>query len=104
MCADQETSFTHAQAKSGKLLLIGSTEGCDIVVPGSFVSRSHAYIATERNDFFLVDASTNGTFIQTEDERVQYVHRDRVRLWGTGWISLRETLHACEPLLFRETV
>lgn len=102
--ADTEAVFTHAQAKSGKRFSLGCEERCDVVVPGEHISRSHAYIETERSDFFLVDSSTNGTFVQTEDERVQFVHRGRVRLWGTGWISLGETLHAGDPVLFREMV
>lgn len=102
--AGGEVSFTHAQAKSGKVLSLGRETACDVVVEGQFVSGVHAHIETDRNDFFLVDTSTNGTFVQTEDEKVQFVHRDRVRLWGCGWISLGETLHASDPLLFRETV
>ena len=102
--ADKIASVTHAEARDGKVLSIGRGPECDLVVDGRFVSFAHAYIETERDDFFLVDASANGTFLQTEDERVQYVHRGRVRLWGTGWIALGETLHACEPVLFRETL
>lgn len=102
--AGSEAQFTHAHAQGGKVLSLGREHGCDVTVPREFVSATHAYIEMDRNDFFLVDASTNGTFVQTEDERVQFVHRNRVRLWGAGWISMGETLHAGDPVLFKETV
>ena len=102
--AGKESQFTHAQAESGEVLSLGRGEKCDIRVGREFVSGTHAYIELDRNDFFLVDASTNGTFVQTEDERVHFVHRNRVRLWGSGWISLGETLHSGDPVLFKERV
>lgn len=102
--AGKDTHLTHAQARSGEVLSLGRGQYCDVSVPRDFVSANHAFIEVDRNDFFLVDASTNGTFIQTEDERVQFVHRNRVRLWGSGWISMGETLHTGDPVLFKETV
>ena len=49
-------------------------------VHGDYVSRSHAYIEIDGSDFLLVDASTNGSFVQTEDEQVEFVHRGHIRL------------------------
>jgi hypothetical protein len=40
----------------------------------------------------LVDHSTNGTNVQTEDERISMVHPGEMRWWGAGWISLGEPL------------
>ncbi len=91
-----------AQAKDGAVLTLGTEQTNDIVFGGGHASRHHAYVEVHRNDFYLVDTSTNGTFVQTEDERVQFIHRDRVRLWGVGWISLGDPLHVRKPLLFRE--
>lgn len=102
--AGKDLQLTHAQAQSGMVLSLGSGQTCDVVVAREYISSAHAHIEVDRNDFFLVDASTNGTFLQTEDERVQYVHRNRVRLWGSGWISLGESLHAGDLVLFKEAV
>lgn len=84
------------------MLTLGTAADNDVVFGGEFASRQHAFIEVHRKDFYLVDTSTNGTFVQTEDERVEYVHRDRVRLWGSGWISLGDPLHKQRPLIFRE--
>ena len=100
----KEKQLTHARAQSGEVLSLGRGHDCDGVVRREFGSGNHAHIEVDRNDFLLVDESTNGTFVQTEDERVQFVHRNRVRLWGSGWISLGETLHAGNPVLCKETV
>jgi len=77
---------------AGQTLSMGtaSTEG--LVVTGAFASRSHAYIERRNQDYVLVDHSTNGTYVQTEDERISMVHRGEMRLWGAGWISLGEPL------------
>ncbi len=91
-----------AQAKDGIALTLGTEQTCDVVYAGEHTSRNHAFIEAHRGDFYLVDTSSNGTFVQTEDERVQYVHRDRVRLWGVGWISLGTPLHVKKPIMFRE--
>ena len=85
-------------------LTLGRDDANQLVWDGEFTSRNHAYIEIQRNDFYLVDASANGTFVQTEDEQIHYVHRNSVRLWGVGWISLGEPLHARKPILFREVV
>ena len=59
-------------------------------VDGDYVSRRHARIEADEHHFVLIDESTNGTFVQTEDRKLTFVRRDRVRLWGEGWISLGE--------------
>ena len=86
------------------LLTLGKDPDNQLVWDGEFTSRHHAYIEIQRNDFYLVDESANGSFVQTEDEQIQYVHRSKVRLWGVGWISLGEPLHTRRPILFREVV
>ena len=50
---------------------------------------------------YLVDFSTNGTYVQTEDEQVTHVHRGKLKLWGEGWISLGEPLNLGQPIHYR---
>ena len=82
--------------------LLGTQPGCDFVCAGEYASRQHAQLVFARNDFFLVDSSTNGTFIQTEDEQVSHVHRCKIRLWGAGWISLGTPLNSGIPIYFQQ--
>ncbi len=83
-------------------LSLGKAEGNDLVADSKQTSRRHATIEFRHNDFFLVDASTNGTYVQTEDEQVTLVHRGKIRLWGAGWISLGQPLSMGQPIHFRQ--
>ena len=80
---------------------LGARVDADLTVPGSFTSRDHAVIEHRKQFYVLVDHSTNGTFVQTEDERVTFVHRSELRLWGDGWIALGEPLSAESAIRFR---
>jgi pSer/pThr/pTyr-binding forkhead associated (FHA) protein len=71
---------------------IGTDPASDFVVTGAFASRHHARIVCRRQSFWLVDESSNGTFVRNEDTSVVFVHRRDVRLWGTGWLSFGEPL------------
>ena len=80
--------------------LLGTRRDADLIVDGRFASRRHAHIERRNRDFVLVDHSTNGTYVQNEDERVTHVHRAAFRLWGDGWISLGEPLSLDNAIRF----
>lgn len=67
--------------------VIGRGATCGLRLELPFVSRSHARIECERQYFMLIDESSNGTFVRSEDETVCHVHRGRFRLWGAGMLS-----------------
>ena len=83
-------------------LCIGKDRGNDLIFSGEFTSRRHAHIEIRRNDFYLVDTSTNGTFVQTDDEHIHYLHRSSLRLWGGGWIAPGQPLHVARPIRFTD--
>jgi pSer/pThr/pTyr-binding forkhead associated (FHA) protein len=80
---------------------LGTLTDCGVQVAGPFTSRRHATIERRKHSYVLVDHSTNGTFVQTEDERVAFVRRAEVRLWGEGWISLGAPLSEASAIRFR---
>jgi pSer/pThr/pTyr-binding forkhead associated (FHA) protein len=82
-------------------LTLGALASSGLQVAGPFTSRDHAIIERRKRSFVLVDHSTNGTFVQTEDERVTFVRRGEVRLWGEGWISLGDPLSDESAIRFR---
>ncbi len=84
-------------------ILLGTCENSDLILTGSHTSRSHARIEYRKQFFVLIDHSTNGTFVQTEDEQVTFVRRGELRLWGNGWIALGERLNADSAIRFRHT-
>ena len=82
---------------------LGTADDADLTVSGSTASRSHAHIEHRKQYFVLVDHSTNGTFVQTEDEQVTFLRRGELRLWGYGWIALGAPLSAETAIRFRHT-
>ncbi len=73
-------------------VVIGRQEGCDLTVNHGFASRRHATIENRRGKYFLVDHSTNGTYVMNHNQQVVFLRRDEMQLVGSGEISL-----GCEP-------
>ena len=69
-------------------ITMGRAEDNDIVVKGNLISRVHARIEKRRNKYFLVDESTNGSFIVTVSGEESFIRRDSVQLTGEGVIGL----------------
>lgn len=69
-------------------LTLGRAEDNDIVVKGNLISRVHARIEMGRSKVVLVDQSTNGSFVVTQEGKESFVRRDSVTLQGTGLIGL----------------
>lgn len=67
-------------------LTIGRVPGNDLVVEDAAVSREHAEILRRKGLLYLVDRSTNGTFLQTEGGIVRHVQHAEVPLEGQGRI------------------
>jgi class 3 adenylate cyclase len=67
---------------------IGRAEDNDLIVKGNLISRLHARIELSRNKLVLIDQSTNGTFVQTQDGEESFVRRDSLQLKGEGMIGL----------------
>lgn len=84
-------------------IVLGSADGADLTVDSGLASRVHARIEHRKQFFVLVDHSTNGTFVQTEDEQVTFLRRGELRLWGNGWIALGEPLSTETAIRFRHT-
>jgi len=55
---------------------------------GNLVSRLHARVEAGKNRFMLVDQSTNGTFVQSQNGDDAFVRRDAIPLKGQGVIGL----------------
>jgi adenylate cyclase len=69
-------------------LSIGRVEGNDVVVPDSAASREHAEIIRRRNFYYLVDRSTNGTYLRPGAGKPRHVHREEILLEGKGSFAL----------------
>jgi adenylate cyclase len=75
---------------------LGRSEECTLVVPATSSSRKHAKITPRGGRFYLVDHSTNGTYVLQANGDELVVHRDEIMLVGSGHIRLGDPLS--EPL------
>ena len=68
-------------------IVLGRDVSCQIVVADRMASRQHARIERRRDKFFLIDQSTNGTFVDVAGEPEIILRREEVMLRGTGRIA-----------------
>ena len=71
-----------------KEITMGRADENDVVQKGSLISRLHARIELLRGRFLLVDQSTNGTFVTSDEGKESFVRRDSMVLQGRGFIGL----------------
>ena len=69
------------------ILLMGREMGNDVVVIDPRTSRQHARIERRREGFFVVDQSTNGTFIANDGGGEQCIRGGEAMLAGQGRIG-----------------
>lgn len=83
--------------------LMGRGEKNNLVVRDQSVSRTHASIEYRRGKFVLIDRSTNGTFLQINDEETVFLHRDQMHLRREGIILLGQdgSESGCEVIHFQ---
>jgi adenylate cyclase len=67
---------------------LGRDPGCDLINKESTASRRHARVENRRSQYFLVDDSTNGTYVQIGDAAEVLLRREPILLRGSGKISL----------------
>jgi class 3 adenylate cyclase len=80
---------------------IGRAEDNDVIVKGNLISRLHARIEINRHKFVLVDQSTNGTFVQSQEGDESFVRRDSVQIKGKGMIGLGKLPEPDSPQTIR---
>lgn len=76
-------TLDHAHAA----MVLGRDAQCDVVIADRNASRQHARIECRRDKFFLVDQSTNGTFVAFAHEAEVVLRREEIMLRGTGRIG-----------------
>ncbi|HEV7820261.1 MAG TPA: adenylate/guanylate cyclase domain-containing protein [Burkholderiales bacterium] len=74
-----------------KSVSLGRDAGNDMMVPDKMASRVHCKIEFRRGNFFLVDQSTNGTFVTVGSDAEVLLKREQIMLRGNGVICLGHT-------------
>jgi adenylate cyclase len=80
------------QANAG--IVLGRDAACQIVIADPKASRQHARIERRRDKFFLIDQSTNGTFVAVAGEPEISLRREEVMLRGSGQIAFGHSVGA----------
>jgi adenylate cyclase len=87
-------------------LVMGRHRSCDLIVQHALVSRKHATIICKRGKFFLLDHSSNGSFVGEANQQAVVICRDMAQLKESGVISLGIEPHMNPEhvIRFRNTV
>ena len=84
-----------------KSVNIGRADDNDLVIKGNLISRIHAKVEMRRGKFFLIDQSTNGTFLLTDSLEEIFVRRDSTELTRGGYIGLGKVATSDAPLAIK---
>ena len=68
-------------------IVLGRDAGCQIAIADRMASRHHARIERRRDKYFLIDQSTNGTYVVFAGESEIALRREEVMLRGQGRIA-----------------
>lgn len=80
-----QTALALEQANAG--IVLGRDASCQIAVADRMASRQHARIERRQDKFFLIDQSTNGTFVAFAGEAEITLRREELMLRGVGRIA-----------------
>lgn len=73
---------------SSSEITIGRANESHLVIDSDYTSRHHATIECRRGAFFLIDHSSNGSYLMDDKKRTVKVKREMHQLHGSGVISL----------------
>jgi hypothetical protein len=75
-------------------LTIGRGDQSDIQIESELASRNHARLGFQQTNFILTDQSTNGTFVQIDNDDEVFLHNEQIVLRSSGVISLGRHIRA----------
>jgi len=80
-----------------RTFVIGRGVQSDLLCQARLASRTHCVIEFRRGKFLLMDQSSNGTFVKTDDGENIFLRRQELMLWGSGKIALGEEVSKEDP-------
>ncbi|MBF0446900.1 MAG: FHA domain-containing protein [Magnetococcales bacterium] len=84
--------------ESNPVVTMGRGKTNALVIPDHMSSRNHAKFEARRGRIYLIDQSTNGTYITPKGEQTIFVHRDEHILHDSGVIGLGHEVNTTDPL------
>lgn len=86
----------------GAQITMGRDQDCDLVIQDRRASRKHASIEWRKGRPFLIDRSTNGTFVAQGNDPEVFLRRSEVALSGKGTICFTGTVTSQEANTARD--
>jgi len=88
--------------KKQNSVILGREEACQIVVQNDLASRQHVRIEFRSGKFYIVDQSTNGTYIRFKDGSIVCITCNEMILEGSGSLSMGQSFseQAIDPVEF----
>ena len=86
----------------GAHITMGRDQDCDLVIQDRRASRKHASIEWRKGRPFLIDRSTNGTFVAQGNDPEVFLRRSEVALEGKGTICFTATVTSQEASTVRD--
>ena len=77
----------HQVSREGDGNWIGRSSQCFARFSSNYISRQHAKLYFDENNYYLMDNSMNGTYVKNDDGEV-FITKEKVVLRGSGLISL----------------
>lgn len=87
-CGDREVILDESRT----VLVLGRNRVCNLRIDEPLASRQHIRIERRNDRFFLVDQSTNGTWLRQHDGTEHFIRRSEYPLVNRGRISLGRRL------------
>ncbi len=73
-------------------LTLGRSETADVCVDETLASRQHVRFELRHGKYFVIDQSTNGTYVRVQSGPDTFLRRETMLLSGNGMISLGRPL------------
>lgn len=77
--------------KKHKIAVLGRQENCHVIVKNDFASREHVRVEFRLGKFFVIDKSTNGTYLRSKDGSVVCITGDEAPVEASCSISLGQS-------------
>jgi hypothetical protein len=87
-------STTLVVERANAVIVLGRDASCQMMVADRTASRQHARIELRQDKFFLIDQSTNGTFVAFVAEPELTLRREELMLRGRGCIGFGRSVAA----------
>jgi class 3 adenylate cyclase len=81
------------------VLTFGRTPQCDICLLHPGISRQHGRLEYRRGQFYLVDQSTNGSFLGKDGKIRTHIRREEMKLEGAGFIRFDADMDSDFPAI-----